>query len=542
MKKLLLNSLAALALVAGANTAVAQDTADGKLENVVAICKAAADDAWYGQVNGDYAHINNGSGTAWVGIGYFQFSLDGVVPEGMGVAKATFGFYATGEGRRARATSVYTVNAGETLDVAAFEAPTGIINLAATALAPVSSVDFPQSANGTADEPTLFELDCTINYNAIAATQNYIIFKVTGNAGGGDVWNTEGHKPYLKLDLVGAEMITTYTVEFLPQRGNNPLKDSKTYPGVVGNTYTPTADDLAPFFNDDQTKYYVSLSSNDNVSLTLGQNPAENVMKLKFRDGKKYTWTVNMVNAEGTAISAPNTGEAWEGIAGTMGDFKKYILFENVFYQVDPEQGPRTQNDQFQVSLGALADNVTKDIFYSPCTDEALTNVVFCQEGEDIWPMVANRGGNAPVRASNACIGNSENTVEVTTLNAGTYKIVAGLFNAKNFGAKFTNKAGDVLFDHTCANVNLNQVTSEEFTIAGDDALYVTTAEDHRAGNGIDFIILQKTSGAPFVGSVENVAVDVEDANAPVYNVFGQRVAPDYKGIVIKGGKKYYNF
>lgn len=40
-------------------------------------------------------------------------------------------------------------------------------------------------------------------------------------------------------------------------------------------------------------------------------------------------------------------------------------------------------------------------------------------------------------------------------------------------------------------------------------------------------------------GSVDNVVVDFDDANAPVYNVFGQRVDNSYKGIVIKGGKKY---
>lgn len=39
--------------------------------------------------------------------------------------------------------------------------------------------------------------------------------------------------------------------------------------------------------------------------------------------------------------------------------------------------------------------------------------------------------------------------------------------------------------------------------------------------------------------SVDNVVVDNLDANAPVYNVYGQRVDDSYKGIVIKGGKKF---
>lgn len=42
------------------------------------------------------------------------------------------------------------------------------------------------------------------------------------------------------------------------------------------------------------------------------------------------------------------------------------------------------------------------------------------------------------------------------------------------------------------------------------------------------------------VGGVENVIIDnVEAANAPMYNLYGQKVNKDYKGIVIQNGKKY---
>lgn len=40
---------------------------------------------------------------------------------------------------------------------------------------------------------------------------------------------------------------------------------------------------------------------------------------------------------------------------------------------------------------------------------------------------------------------------------------------------------------------------------------------------------------------IENIINNTADENAPIYNVFGQRVDESYKGIVIKNGKKYIN-
>ncbi len=40
---------------------------------------------------------------------------------------------------------------------------------------------------------------------------------------------------------------------------------------------------------------------------------------------------------------------------------------------------------------------------------------------------------------------------------------------------------------------------------------------------------------------VSSVAVDAADVNAPVYNVLGQRVSKDAKGLLIQNGRKFYN-
>ncbi|MDE5827231.1 MAG: hypothetical protein K2M71_09700 [Duncaniella sp.] len=47
----------------------------------------------------------------------------------------------------------------------------------------------------------------------------------------------------------------------------------------------------------------------------------------------------------------------------------------------------------------------------------------------------------------------------------------------------------------------------------------------------------------PNASAIDTIITDaVADENAPMYNVMGQRVNEDYKGIVIKNGKKYVNF
>lgn len=39
--------------------------------------------------------------------------------------------------------------------------------------------------------------------------------------------------------------------------------------------------------------------------------------------------------------------------------------------------------------------------------------------------------------------------------------------------------------------------------------------------------------------SISNITIDDADANAPVYNLAGQKVSESYKGVVIKAGKKF---
>ena len=52
---------------------------------------------------------------------------------------------------------------------------------------------------------------------------------------------------------------------------------------------------------------------------------------------------------------------------------------------------------------------------------------------------------------------------------------------------------------------------------------------------------IKNVSVTGLVTGINKVENDTEDANAPAYNLAGQRVNKSYQGIVIKNGKKYIN-
>lgn len=44
---------------------------------------------------------------------------------------------------------------------------------------------------------------------------------------------------------------------------------------------------------------------------------------------------------------------------------------------------------------------------------------------------------------------------------------------------------------------------------------------------------------APVPTGINNITTEAADANAPAYNLAGQKVGKEYKGVVIKAGKKF---
>ena len=140
-------------------------------------CGADAE-AYTSTVDAETEHVNNDKfNGVWQGAAYMEFTIS--VPEDGELKKATLKFNLIGESRSARDAGLYYVNAGEVLDYTAMAAGDAKVNLAGTN---IKTVTFPKNTSAE------IEVDVTTAVKAmIDAGQSYIIFKVTGNPGGGDI-------------------------------------------------------------------------------------------------------------------------------------------------------------------------------------------------------------------------------------------------------------------------------------------------------------------------------------------------------------------
>ena len=73
---------------------------------------------------------------------------------------------------------------------------------------------------------------------------------------------------------------------------------------------------------------------------------------------------------------------------------------------------------------------------------------------------------------------------------------------------------------------------------AGKAYLQTNAALTANPGARLNIVFEGETTG---ISNVDVNANDNFDANAPMYNLAGQRVNKSYKGVVIVNGKKYMN-
>ena len=154
------------------------DVPDGLVHTASSFC--GEDPAVFtSTVDAEYEHVNNTKmSEKWGGAAYAEFAF--TLPEGQAY-KAELTFTGRGESRNPRNCDVLYVNAGEQLDYVAMRGRTAKVDLAAR---PITSVTFPKGADAT----ETFTVDVTEAVKAIAeAGQKRIIFKFTGNPGGGDL-------------------------------------------------------------------------------------------------------------------------------------------------------------------------------------------------------------------------------------------------------------------------------------------------------------------------------------------------------------------
>ena len=151
-------------------------------------------------------------------------------------------------------------------------------------------------------------------------------------------------------------------------------------------------------------------------------------------------------------------------------------------------------------------DNPCEGVLYYelPATEEGYYDQ---SNGKILWPIQIYHNSDAAVSAGNG----------VGVIKFNVYADCTYIFNA--VGSKMT--LAGVCFSETPVDVTLVNGTDDE-------------------GNALPDVQLMSGEGGG--AGIEGVVVDeVNNADAPAYNIAGQRVNKNAKGIVIINGKKYIN-
>lgn len=479
MKKNLLKSiLMAVALVLGTTGAWADEITATLVHTASSYSERTAG-TFTSTIDAEKEHINNSkfSGT-WAGAAYAEFSF--AIPEGQTIQSATLTWNGVGSSKD-RTTDIMYANAGLTLNYTsegedALGSGTGKADLAATQIA---NVKFPRNAT------TNFTTDVTDAVKTMAASQAYVIFKFTNNAGGGDLVGkgaAEG-APVLVITTVSASAQTSYTVKFTDAAGNE-LKEAVKYDVLIGNEATASAADMAAFFNADNTMKYIYVSGNQTITAT--ENAESNVITLVFREAEKFAYTLK--NSLGGIIKE---GTDWEGNTTNVA-YPRYLAQDGTLYSAG-----KGSAGWYLHTFDMSQNNVEATIDYTA----GETGVVFLAEAEDIETLTESTAVNSNIRCSNGlCAYNAgEGDAVIATLPNGKYKLYTSVWG--NATTEFVFKAGENQILSISSAGYINDGNSEEFELNAASTPITLGATDN-AGRGIDFVYIIKTGDAELVAPV----------------------------------------
>ena len=306
-------------------------------------------------VDQEYEHYNNTKAAAWGGWAYAQFSF--TLPDGVTITSASLKWNTKIGGRsNTRDNDIYYVNAGTTIDYANLTGTTSL-NLDGTFIT-------NEKINGPTDR-TEKTSDVTTAVAAIAATQNYIIFKWTNNAAGADLFGkgSADYKPVLTITYSEA---TFYTATFTETNGLTPVvtlySDAEHTTEVAKNLlsenttyyYTATLDGYSTYSG----RFQVG-TSNTTVEYTMTALP-------------RFKFEVNAVSG-GTTIKNIYTDEdSYEGKSHNI-EYQKYLTGENniVTHQ--------KANDTYGESIVAKGENEVITVEYN-----TYDGIAYFVEAEDV--------------------------------------------------------------------------------------------------------------------------------------------------------------
>ena len=237
-----------------------------------------------------------------------------------------------------------------------------------------------------------------------------------------------------------------------------------------------------------------------------------------------FSYTVNEVANGQTVRTTEGTAEKASVVKVP---FREYNVVDGKLYK-------KAQiNKEFNYSFTLNNDKQTENLEYEATETE---NVVFLKEGEDIEGLTKITTGNTAIRSSNSASAYAaEGNVEFVTLPAGVYKLTAGIYDAnKTPDSHWKFLAGETeIADLNCTTVNIQELTSDEFTLTEETKLYI--AQGGASNMGIDFIYIVKTGEATPDGIS---AIKAAAEKGAVYDMQGRKQSGKLrKGLYIMDGK-----
>lgn len=330
--------------------------------------------------------------------------------------------------------------------------------------------------------------DPSVQTNAKLKSSNNGTYVYTVTEDGGVMFKPARYLYFYTIDIAdpSADNVS-YTVKFVDANGNS-IKDDATYDDAPGATIAVSDGDKANIEFEGVTYIY---DSDDAEGQTVAED-GSTVITVKFRVGEIWSYSVNEVCGE--AVARNTSGEAVENTTIKM-PYRRYNVVDGVLY----EKG--VTNKEYNHYFTLAEDGTEVNLAY---TATETTDVVFLSEGEDIPGLSRCNSSNTGIRSSNSASAYAANgKVKITTLAPGTYKIVAGIYDASStHDSHWIFLAGEEqVADLNCTQVNLQELSSEEFILEKETAIYL--GQGGANNRGLDYVYITGNGGTVDVESIE---------------------------------------
>ena len=560
-------------------------------EQFEAVLKHTASASWGSNtgrntVDSEAEYYNNESGSGWAGAAFAEFDLTGFPQDGV-ITKVTLDWKAlNGNTNGDRNNQIYCLNAGQTLDYDDIQENENA-HLFSNLKTFVTNVPVARGVKDIADKTDVTDVVKTI----IESEQSYVIFQWTGNGGGADLaGKASADAPKLVIEyLVGISDVDIAlldlgkAIEVAQTKANNyvvgeglfqypssemsPLNtaiakaqaaheaaESAEAVKAATEALNSAVEAFAPVMNvPEPTQAYIlslktsagtfQLSIADGIKIKEIGTPiyfvAQDNGDYALSNGTEYvnydgsnTWTLAAsANAYGWTVAALADG-------GYTINGKNGFLGTNTSDGNDAESScygdKKTSNGNYIWTIAELTEikvNVTDAGWATLYTTVALD---FSKTGLTAYTAT--------------CDGKTVTLAEVKTVPANTGVVLKGAKDEYTIPviASSETAQGDLKGSATatpCTAADGYYI----LTTVGEDKVQFNLATSGEIAAGKAYLQIAGDGDSKLRVVIEGEATAISDIatekaeNGATYNVAGQLVDDNYKGIVIKNGKKYLN-